>query len=284
MNNVKSDIFIPELVSASIDRVLEANLVAKKICRRKPNLKGGEGVGDMIHFPARIQPTANTTWNGTATYQDVGASEVTMLIDQFAGTAYNVYDLDQFMANVDIKGSDAQAAGYSVQEAIDTNIMSLYTLATLTVADTTCDETTALSVLMRIYVACKNAKIKDGDIFMSAPPWYTAALKLAGIKFSVQEGSGSEDGVKWANAEGVDIYETTQVVNTNTAAAPVSQCMFGSYDAICFHPLTTISKMNYESATPLVQKIWNGTFYGRKVVRPDLLGCATLTYTEPSTI
>jgi len=284
MNNSKANAFIPELVSASIDRTLEARLVAKQLCRRKPKLKGGETRGDVIRFPALADPTVTTTWTGTATYEDLAASEVSMLLDQVAWTGYNIDELDEYMANVGLKDSQDTKAAYKIQEAIDTNIMALYTEALMATADTTCDETTALSALMNVYVACKNAKIADGNIFMAIPPWYEGMLFLAGVKFQVKDGSPAGDGVKWANHLGVDLYCTTQVPNTNTAAAPVSKCMFGSYDAICFHKLFAAAKSNYESATPLVEKIWTGTFYGRKVVRPDLLGCATLTFTAPTTI
>ena len=61
--------------------------------------------------------------------------------------------------------------------------------------------------------------------------------------------------------------------------------MFGSYDAICYYDLLTKSYAMRESASPEVNKISHFKYFGMKVVRPDLLGVAALTYTaESSTI
>jgi hypothetical protein len=279
MNGVTNDVFVSELVSASIDRVYEANLIAKQICRRKPNLKGSEGPGDIIHFPTAINPTANTAFTGTATYEDMDTSEVSLLIDQNVWTGYNIDDLDEFMSKVGLKESQDQASAYVMNKSIDTNLLTLYSGAGITaITDATYDTATAISVITEVSVALDNVHVKKGNKFMVIPPWVRGKLELAGVKWQIKNGSDASNGVEWANVNDVDLYVTTQVVNTGSAATPISQCMFGDYNAICFHPLTTITKNNRESATPLVNKIFHITYFGRKMVRPDLVGYATLTY------
>jgi hypothetical protein len=183
------------------------------------------------------------------------------------------------MSKVGLKDSQDQAAAYEMQKAIDTNLLALYSGAGITaIQDTTYDSATAISVITEVSVALDNLNVKKGDKFMVIPPWVRGKLQLAGIKWQIKNGADASNGVEWANVNDVDLYVTTQVPNTNTAAAPYSQCMFGSYNAICFHPLTSISKQNRESATPLVNKIFHITWYGRKMVRPDLVGYCDLRY------
>lgn len=285
MNNVKTDAFISELVSASIDRTNEVRLVAKQIARRKPKIEGIPRKGDIIHFPALADPTTNTSYtSGSASYEDLVSSEVSLLIDKTYYQAYNVSDLDEYMAAVGLKNSQESRCAYSMSKAIDTAIMGLYTNANLSVtADTTCDSSTIISDIAEVAVQLENAGIERG--YICIPPWVAKKLMLAGIRFNIKEGTGASNGLKWTDELDVDCYVTTQVTNTNTAAAPVSQCMFGSYDAICFYDLPTRSYAMRESAGPEVNKISHFKDFGIKVVRPDLLGNIALTYTaESSTI
>ena len=221
---VTVDAFVPELVSASIDRTLEANLVAKQIARRKPKIEGTVKKGDLIHFPALADPTTNTSYSGTASYENLVSSEVSLLIDKTYYQAYNVSDVDEFMSVVGLKGSQDQRCAYKMAEAIDTAIMALYASANLSItADATCDSSTIISDIAEVAVQLKNAHCAPGTMFLCIPPWVEAKLLLAGIRFQIKDGVSATDGVKWANVNDLDLYVTTQVTNTGTASAPVSQ-------------------------------------------------------------
>lgn len=277
-------VFVPELVSASIDRTMEAKLVGKQIARRKPKLKGNEGPGDIIHFPTLADPTTNTTYSGTMSYETLQGSEVSLLLDKVYNQGFSIADIDEYMANVNVRDSQNQRCAYKMAEAIDTAILGLYSSGNLSItADTTCDSSTIISDMAE--VAVQIANVNAGRGFIVIPPWVEMKLRLAGVRFSIKEGSGAGDGLKWTDELDLDCYVTTQVVNTGTAAAPVSQCMFGSYDAICFHDLFTKSYVKEDKDAPEMAYISHFKYFGYKVVRPDLLGVAALTYAaESSTI
>lgn len=273
--------FVPQIWTTKILRTLEDNLIAKKICNMDAE---GEikKAGDTVRFNSLADPTVNT-YSGTVTYETLLDAGLTMTIDQQNYFAFDVSDVQKAQANVDLKGSQAARAAYKLKESCDTNILSLYGDANLTVTDATCDTATILSTMGSIYQQLAQVNVSSSDMWCVIPPWVQLKLKLAGISFQINNGLNGTGGMAWTNELGFDIYVTNQVVNTNTVAAPVSKVMAGSYSAIAFAQ-QIIETESIRRETAFTTGVRGLHVFGRKVVRPDLLCTATLTYTAETAI
>ena len=238
--------------------------------------------GDTVYFNGLADPTI-TAYTGTVSYEGLQDAGLTMHIDQQNYFAFKVGDIQKAQANVDLKGSQAARAAYKLKEACDDNIMALHGQANLTVTDTSCDTATILSTMGEIQNQLAQVNVPSSDMWCVIPPWVQLKLKLAGIKFSINMGINGTGGMAWTNELGFDMYVTNQVVNTNTVANPVSKVMAGSYSAIAFaQQIIETESMRLEGSFDTGVRGLH--VFGRKVVRPDLLCTATLTYTAETAI
>lgn len=273
--------FVPAIWTTKILRTLEDNLVAKKICNMDAE---GEikKAGDTVYFNGIADPTIST-YSGSVTYEGLQDAGVTMHIDQQNYFAFKVTDIQKAQANVDLKGSQAARAAYKLKEACDTNIMSLYDQANLSVTDASCDTASILSTMGSIQQKLAEVNVPSSDMWCVIPPWVQLKLKLAGIKFQINNGVNGTGGMAWTNDLGFDIYVTNQVINTGTVDTPVSKVMAGSYNSIAFaQQIIETESIRLESSFDTGVRGLH--VFGRKVVRPDLLCTATLTFAAETTI
>jgi len=281
--NVNADAFIPAIWDESIQRTLEDNLVALKISRTRPR-KGASKFGDTVYFNGLAEPTVNN-YTGSVSYEALDSGQVALLINQQKYYAFKVTDVEEAMANVDLKGSQTSRAAYQLKKSVDTYVMGLYTDADSgnIITDATCDSATILSDVSSAVRKLEEQNVMEGDMWMTIPPWVKEKLILAGVVFQINNGTNEKGQMAWANYLGLDIFVTNQVVNTNTAAAPVSKCMFGAYDAIVYDNVLEESEM-----MRLEGSFDNGarglTVFGAKVIRPKELGYMDLTYAAETAI
>lgn len=282
-SNVNASAFIPELWDASVQRTLEDNLVALKISRTRP-MKGPSKAGDTVYFSGLADPTVGD-YSGSITYEELESGKVALLIDQQKHYAFKVTDPEQAMANVDLKGSQTARAAYQLKKAVDTYIMGLYSEADSgnVITDDTCDSATILSDISSCVRKLEEQNVMEGNMWMTIPPWVKEKLVLAGVVFSINEGTNKKGTMAWANYLGIDMYVTNQVVNTGTAEAPVSYCMFGAYDAIVYANVLEKSRM-MELENSFAYGCSGLTVFGAKAVHPKELGYAKLTYAAETAI
>lgn len=277
--NVNASAFIPEIWDAAVYRTLEDNLIARKICRNYSNKV--KKAGDTIHFNGLADPTV-TAYAGTVSYETLKSGTVSLLIDQQNYYGFDVTDIEEAMANVDLKGSQAERAGYALRKACDTYIMGLYTDAGNTVtADTSCDTATIISDIGLMKQSLAENNVMENDMWLVIPPWVQLKLELAGIKFSINEGINGKGGMMWAKTLGFDVYVTNQVVET--AATPVSQLFAGSYNAIVFAEALMKSE-TLRSETAFANHVRGLHVFGAKVIKPKELVSLAVTYTAETTI
>lgn len=278
-SNVNADAFIPEIWDAAVFRTLEDNLVARKICRNYSNKV--KKAGDVIHFNGLADPTVSA-YSGTVSYETLKAGTISLLIDQQNYYGFDVTDVEEAMANVDLKGSQAERAGYALKKTCDTYIMGLYSGAGAgTITDTTCDTATIISDigLAKQYLAENN--VMENDMWLTIPPWVQLKLELAGIKFAINNGINGKGGMMWAKVLGFDVYVTNQVVESSST--PVSECMAGSYNAIVFAEALMKSE-TLRAETAFANHIRGLHIFGSKVVKPKELVRITLTYAAETAI
>jgi hypothetical protein len=205
-----------------------------------------------------------------------------LLVDKQKYYGFDVTDIEETMANVDLKGSQAERAGYQLKKACDSLIMGLYTEAQALTADTTCDTTTILSDIGALKQKLAENNVPENNMWLVINPWVQLKLELAGIKFNINEGVNGKGGMMWAKILGFDAYVTNQVVNSN-ATGPVSEIMAGSYDSIVYAEALMKSE-SIRSETAFATHIRGLHVYGMKVVKPLELAKISLTYTAETAI
>lgn len=278
-SNVNADAFIPEIWDAAVYRTLEDNLVARKICRNYSNKV--KKAGDVIHFNGLAEPSV-APYTGEVAYETLVAGTVSLLIDQQNYYGFDVTDVEEAMANVDLKGSQAERAGYALKKACDTYIMKLYSEAGNSIPDDDdCDTATIISDIGLMKQKLAENNVNENDMWLVIPPWVQLKLELAGIKFSINEGINGKGGMMWAKVLGFDTFVTNQV--HESASTPVSHIMGGSYNAIVFaEALMKSEALRAEKA--FSTHIRGLHVFGAKVVKPKELVTAKLTYAAETTI
>lgn len=277
--NVNADAFIPEIWDAAVYRTLEDNLIAKKICRNYSNKV--KKAGDVIHFNGLADPTV-AAYAGTVNYETLKNGTVSLLIDQQNYYGFDVTDVEEAMANVDLKGSQAERAGYALQKTCDSYIMQLYSQAGNAIADDdTCDTSTILSDIGMMKQKLAENNVSENDMWLVLPPWVQLKLELAGIKFNINEGINGKGGMMWAKILGFDAFVTNQVYQS--AATPVSHLMAGSYNSIVFAEALQKSE-TLRSEAAFATHVRGLHIFGAKVVKPKELVSAKLTYAAETAI
>lgn len=273
--------FIPTLWSTKIQRVLEDNLIAKKICSREHEGQIKQA-GDAVKFNGLSDPTI-TTYAGSVSYENLKDSGVVMQIDQQKYFAFKVGDIDKAQTNIDEKGSQATRAAYKLRETADTFILSKYADALNSVTATI---TTAniLSKLGEVSQKLQEANVPESDTFMIIPPWMRIKLQLAGIKFNINEGLNGTGGMAWTKELGFDMFVTNQVVNTGTVATPISQVIAGAFDSIVYADQIVQTQYFDKLEDSFDSAVRGLHVYGGKTVRPDLLVNGVFTYAAETTI
>lgn len=283
MEAQKATAFIPEIWDASIYRTLEDNLIAKKICKDKSSMVKAQG--DTIYFNDLADPTVNS-YEGTVSYESLVAGQIALKVDTAKYYGFLVQDIEAAMANVDLKGSQAERAGYTLRKAVDTDLLGskVYNEATGgTVTDATVDTTTILSDISQASRKLEEANVEPGNKFLVVAPWVKEKLILAGVKFQINNGTDGKGGIYFAQYLDLDIYVSNNVTNLRTVDAPQSICLAGSYDAIGYAEKLMTSEA-------LKDKDKFGTYvrgmivYGIKVLKPKELVKVDLTYAAETAI
>lgn len=282
VNNVARG-FIPELFDASIYRTLEDNLVLKKICTAALKAPIKE-YGDTVYFTDLADPTI-TDYTGTLTAENLVDSQIAMLIDKTKTFAFKVQDVDRLMANVDLKGSQAERAAYQLKDAVERDVFRYvgdYANAG-TALTATIDASLAISTVSELARQLYENNVQDSNMWMLIPPWMMIKLKIAGIEFSINEGINGKGGMQWSKDLGFDVYVTNTVYNAGTQAAPVSTVLAGSYQAIGYadQQLTT---RTIELSGSRATQLDGGLIYGYKVIKPKELAKLTATFQAENAI
>lgn len=278
-NNVAKS-FIPEIFDASIIRTLEDNLVMKKIVRGV-NMTPIKGFGDTIYFSSLADPTISA-YTGTISHEDLIDDQIAMLIDKEAMFQFKVRDEDSLMANVDLKGSQAERAAYKLRQYIEKEVFqNVYSQAAAGTVTATITTANVISSLGEMANDLAEQNVSADNMWIVIPPWVRLKLQLAGIKFQINNGINGTGGMAWTNELGYDVY----VANTlyNSATTPVTQVLAGSYQAIGYAD-KQVPTRRIELEGSRAVGIDGGMIYGYKVIKPKELALGAFTYSAESTI
>jgi len=264
---------------AAVFRTLEDNLIARKICRNYSDKVSK--FGDVIHFNGLAEPTV-ASYSGTVSYENLVSGTVSLPINVQNYYGFDVTDVEEAMANVDLKGSQAERAGYALKKAVDTEILKLYTEAGNSIADdANCDTASIISDIGLMKQKLAENNVPENDMWLVINPWIQLKLELAGIVFEINEGINGKGGMMWAKVLGFDTFVTNQVYDS--ATTPVSHIMAGSYNAIAYAEALQKSE-SLRAETAFATHVRGLHICGYKVIKPAELVSAKLTYNAESTI
>jgi len=273
--------FVPQLIAATVLRTLEDNLVGKKICTTKFSGEISKK-GDSVTFPGLADPTISP-YTGSISYEDLQDAGLTMPINQADYFAFKVTDIEKAQAELDMKGSQANRAAYKMAQACDTYIMNLYGQAGNTVTAATVTTANVLSVIGTFEQLLAENNVADNQMWMIIPPWLRLKLKLAGVKFQINNGTNGKGYMAWTNELGYDVFVNNQTVNTGTTAVPVSHILCGSYNSIAFADQITETE-NLRLQSSFDDAVRGLHLYDAKVIKPLELATGALTLGAESTI
>lgn len=278
-NNVAKG-FIPEIFDAQIYRTLEDNLVMKKVIRGV-NMSAVKGFGDTIYFTSLADPTI-TSYTGTITHEALVDDQIAMLIDKEKTFAFKVADEDALMANVDLKGSQAERAAYNLKQSVETEIFqAIYPLATAGTVTATVTSATVLSSIAELAQKLKEQNVQQNNMWLIIPPWVETKLRLAGVAFQINTGINGTGGLSWSNELGFDMYVTNTLYES--ASTPVTQVLAGSYQSIGYADKQLITR-RIELEGSRAVGIDGGLIYGYKVIKPKELALGAFTYAAETAI
>lgn len=278
-NNVAKG-FIPEIFDAQIYRTLEDNLVMKKVIRGV-NMSTVKGFGDTIYFTSLADPTI-TSYTGTITHEALVDDQIAMLIDKEKTFAFKVADEDALMANVDLKGSQAERAAYNLKQSVETEIFqAIYPLATAGTVTATVTSATVLSSIAEMAQKLKEQNVQQNNMWLIIPPWVETKLRLAGVAFQINTGINGTGGLSWSNELGFDMYVTNTLYES--ASTPVTQVLAGSYQSIGYADKQLMTR-RIELEGSRAVGIDGGLIYGYKVIKPKELALGAFTYAAETAI
>lgn len=273
--------FKPQIWTATILRTLEDNLIGTKICTEKftGELKKA---GDTVYFPGLADPTISS-YTGTVTYEELQDAGVQLKVEQQDYFAFKVDDIETAQVNIDAKGSQASRAAYKLKQSADTYIMKFYPQAGILGTDATITTANILSKFGELTQKLMEANVYDKNIWCVIPPWVKIKLELAGIKFSINNGINGTGGMAWTDQLGYDLFVTNQVVNSGTAAVPISQIMAGSYNSIAFaNQINETENLRLEST--FADAVRGLHVYDAKIIKPKEVATVAWTFGAESAI
>lgn len=272
---------IPKLYSTKILRTLENNLIAKKICPMDPGAPITK-MGDTVYFPSLADPTV-TTYTGSVSYEEVDDAKVALLIDQAKYFAFQVDDIDQAQASIDIKGSQAERAAYMLRDTMDAFILGKYAEAGTQVTEAGVTSATILSAVARMARILDEKNVPENARWLVINPLVKERMILAGIKFQIENGGAGGSGLAYAEYLGFKVYVSNNVNKTSSDETQVVSVLAGSENAIVFaQQLMKTRAMELESS--FKTGISGLAVFGAKVLKPQELVLNTMTFVSESAI
>lgn len=266
--------FIPELWAATVIRNMENNLVAKRICNTEFTGEISKH-GSTVHFAGLADPSINT-YEGTIDYEDLYSAEIALTCDQKNYFAFKVSDIDNAQSVVDLENSQAARAAYMLKDRCDAYILSLYGEAASEYVDTSLDSKSVFSAIGEMSKRLDEANVPTEQKWIVIPPWVKLKLALAGVRFSVKDGTEQSNGVEWTRELGCDLYVSNNVFTIYNENIPTSYCLGGSKNAIAFaDSVINTRAMDLEDSFDV--GVSGLHVFGAKVIKGNELVCGVFT-------
>jgi hypothetical protein len=245
---------------------LQNDLIAKKIC----TMDTGSQItkqGDTVTFTGLARPTI-AAYTGSLTYETLEDAGVTLRIDQKNSYAFKVDDIEAFQSIIDVKGTSVEEAAYGLRDTADKYVFGLYAGAGTTITATV-SETIALSTTSTVIRKLEEANVRPGNRWLVIPPWYAEKLRVAGVKFQVNDGmNGEKGGLSWVKYNDTDIYVSNNLTTTGAEGSYNTKCLAGSYNSIVYAEQILKSRFIAELEGSFAGGASGLHVFGAKVLKP----------------
>lgn len=269
--------FIPELWSTQLLTAFRKNLVFGGLINR--NYEGEiRQHGDTVHIttPSAI---GVSDYAGSVNYETPASTQQALLIDQKKYWAFELTDVDQAQANVNMMQAYMQEAAYALSDAVDQNIAGLYTSAG---GGSVSIDLTATSPRQDLYPkmveAAQNLDERNvprtGRWVVLPPAAYAHLLKEDEFIHATSTGDQVLRTGEVGSVAGFTVYVSNNL--TMTGSDKVAQGLYGTNAAITFaEQLTKTEALRRENS--FNDAVRGLLLFGRKVVRPAALGNLVIT-------
>lgn len=286
--------FKPTIWAANILSVLQKDLVFASPMITNTNYEGSiSDEGDRVKINQIGDVDVNDYSEDTdITYQNVSGAAQWLDIDQKKYFAIKVDDVDDVQANVDLMAKYTSQAAYKISDTVDSSIAGLYgsagiltslgttgTPLTVTAADSTGGNVGVLELLRRIGNALDKNNVPSSGRFIVLSPdiaWRLAERNVT--LYNVMQSQQAADNGFVGQFYGFNIFKSNNVADVGTSASPKQKLIAGTNIAITF--ASQIAKIESIRLQGGFKSAVRGLYvFGRKVVRPEALACATVTPT-----
>lgn len=284
--------FKPTIWAANILAVLQKDLVFASPMITNRNYEGLiSGEGDRVKILQIGDVDVNDYDEDTdITYQNVSGAAQWLDIDQKKVFAIKIDDVEDVQSNVDLMAAYSQQAAYKISDTVDTSIAGLYVNAgittnlgttaaplTVTAADSTGGNVGVLELLRRIGTALDKNKVPNAGRYVVMSPDIAWRLAERNVQlYNVMQSQQAADNGFVGNFYGFNIFKSNNVADVGNTATPKQKIVAGTNIAITF--ASQISKIETLRLQGGFKSAVRGLYvYGRKVVRPEALACATVT-------
>ena len=218
--------FLPEVWSIETIRAAEKALVMAPLVKRYDSLVKSRG--DTLHIPNISNLTANDKTQGSeVTTQAVTETETQISIDKWKETSFEIEDIVKVQSQYDLRSEYTEKAGYAIAQAVDTDLLGLYSSLTSTDVGTYGTDITDATIVAAIQALDEvDAPLEDRCLVIK-PSQKAAIMKLDKFVKATYLGEyqkatpvkrGPNNRYLWGDIYGVPTYYTNQV--TTTAGTP----------------------------------------------------------------
>jgi hypothetical protein len=259
--------FVPELWSTQLLVAFRKSHVFRSLVNR--NFEGEiRRAGDTVKIttPAAITVGA---YSGTVSYETPTSAQQSLVIDQDIYWAFELDDVDQAQANVNLMQAYMQEAAYSLADNVDADLAGLYTQAGLTSIslDVGTDDFYDKLVLAGQQLDEENVP-RMGRWVVMTPKGYADLLQNAYFVSASEMNSELLRSGQLGSVAGFDVLMSNNLTNTT---ASTYAYLYGTNSAITMAEQVLSTEAIRRDAS-FDDGVRGRLVYGRKVVRPNALG------------
>ena len=269
-----SAVFIPEVWSVETLREAEKALVMAPLVKRYDSLVKGRG--DTIHIPHVSNLSANDkTQNSEVTLQTVTETETSISVDQWKEVSFEIEDIVKVQSQYDLRSEYTSKAGYAIAQAVDSDLLALYSSLTSTDVGTYGTDIADPVIVAALQALDEVDAPLEDRFFIIAPSQKAAIMKLD--KFVKADYLGQYDmptPVKvgpnnrylWGDIYGIPTYYTNQVPVTAATPDQTHNLMFHKEAFALAMQLSPRTQASYWQKD-LAWLVTTDTIYGSSVLR-----------------
>ena len=260
--NYVPEIWDDQLLVAFRKQHVFANLVNR-------NYEGEiRNAGDTVKIttPAAITVGA---YSGTVSYQTPTSAQQSLLIDQDIYWAFELDDVDQAQANVNLMQAYMAEAADALAQNVDTNLAALYTGAGLTQIELDVGTSDFYDIMVLAGQQLDETNVpRAGRWVVMSPKGYADLLQNANFINATDAGATLVREGALGRVAGFDVLVSNNLTNTT---ASTYAYMYGTNAAITMAE-QTVSTEAIRRDTAFADGVRGRMVYGRKVIRPNALG------------